>query len=323
MAMATPDAAGVVAIGSSNKDSGGAVPMNAARAGRKPAASRFLPRMLMTPAIATLFLWMIVPLVMTIYFSVIRYNLMQPEQTGFIGLANFEYFVTDPSFGTATLNTLLLLGSVIVITVVFGTIIALLTDEPFPGRGIVRVLLISPFFVMPTVNALMWKHMMMNPIYGVLAQVWKFFGLAPVDWLTDHPLFSVIVMVSWQWLPFATLILVTALQSMNREQLEAARMDGANFLQQLRYLYLPHLARPVAVVVMIEMIFLLSVFAEIYTTTGGGPGDASTNVAFLIFKQALLNFDAGVASAGALFAVVLANIAAVFLIRIVGKNLDK
>ncbi len=323
MAMATPDAAGVVAIGSSKKDSGGAVSVTSAKAGRRPPASRFLPRLLMTPAIVTLFLWMIVPLVMTIYFSVIRYNLMQPEQTGFIGLANFEYFVTDPSFGTATINTLLLLGSVIAITVVLGTIIALLTDDPFPGRGIVRVLLISPFFVMPTVNALMWKHMMMNPIYGVLAQVWKFFGLTPVDWLTDHPLFSVIIMVSWQWLPFATLILVTSLQSMNREQLEAARMDGANFLQQLRYLYLPHLARPVAVVVMIEMIFLLSVFAEIYTTTGGGPGDASTNVAFLIFKQALLNFDAGVASAGALFAVVLANIAAIFLIRIVGKNLDK
>ncbi len=284
---------------------------------------RLLPRALMAPAVVTLFLWMIVPLVMTIYFSVIRFNLLQPDQTGFIGLENFEYFVTDPSFGTAIMNTLLLLGWVIVITVVVGIAIALLTDEPFPGRNVVRVLLISPFFIMPTVNALLWKHMMMNPIYGVLAQVWSFFGAAPVDWLTDFPLFSVIIIVSWQWLPFATLIFVTALQSMDREQIEASRMDGTNYLQQLRYLYIPHLGRSVAVVVMIEMIFLLSVFAEIYTTTGGGPGDASTNVAFLIFKQALLGFDAGVASAGALFAVVLANIAAVFLIRMVGKNLDK
>lgn len=277
----------------------------------------------MAPAVGTLFLWMIVPLVMSIYFSVIHYNLMQPDQTGFVGLENFEYFVTDPSFATATLNTLLLLGSVIVVTVVLGTLIALLTDAPFPGRNIVRVLLISPFFVMPTVNALLWKHMMMNPIYGVLAQVWKFFGATPVDWLTEWPLVSVIIIVSWQWLPFATLIFVTSLQSMNREQIEAARMDGANYLQQLRYLYIPHLGRSFAVVVMIEMIFLLSVFAEIYTTTGGGPGDASTNVAFLIFKQALLGFDVGVASAGALFAVVLANIASIFLIRMVGKNLDK
>jgi sorbitol/mannitol transport system permease protein len=284
---------------------------------------RLLPRALMAPAVITLFLWMIVPLAMTVYFSVIRFNLMQPDRTGFIGLENFEYFITDPSFTTATINTLLLVGSVVLITVVVGTLIALLTDNPFPGRNIVRILLISPFFVMPTVNALLWKHMMMNPIYGVLAQVWKFFGATPVDWLTDWPLWSVILIVSWQWLPFATLIFVTALQSMDREQLEASRMDGATYLQQLRYLYIPHLARSVAVVVMIEMIFLLSVFAEIYTTTGGGPGDASTNMAYLIFKQALLNFDAGVASAGALFAVVLANIAGVFMIRMVGKNLDK
>ena len=285
--------------------------------------NRFIPRILLAPAVLTLFLWMIVPLVMSIYFSVIRYNLMQPDKTGFIGLENFEYFMTDPSFGTAVVNTILLLGSVILISVIGGILLALLVDAPFPGRNIVRILLISPFFVMPTVNALLWKHMMMNPIYGVLAQVWIFFGATPVDWLTDWPLWSVILIVTWQWLPFATLIFITALQSMDREQLEASTMDGATYLQQLRYLYIPHLGRSMAVVVMIEMIFLLSVFAEIYTTTGGGPGDASTNVAFLIFKQALLNFDAGVASAGALFAVVLANIAGVFLIRMVGKNLDK
>jgi sorbitol/mannitol transport system permease protein len=284
--------------------------------------NRFLPRALMAPAVATLFLWMIVPLLMTIYFSLIRYNLMQPEAIGFAGLANYEFFVTDPSFATAVGNTLLLLGSVIAITVVAGVALALLIDAPFPGRSVVRLLLISPFFVMPTVNALLWKHMMMNPIYGVLAQVWQFFGAEPVDWLTDLPLGSVIIMVAWQWLPFATLIFITALQSMNREQLEAARMDGANYLQQLRFMVLPHLGRSIAVVVMIEMIFLMSVFAEIYTTTGGGPGDASTNIAFLVFKQALLNFDAGVASAGAMFAVLLANIAAVFLIRMIGKNLD-
>ncbi len=279
--------------------------------------------MLLAPAVTTLLLWMIVPLGMTIYFSLIRYNLLQPDVRGFVGLENFEFFVTDPSFGPAVWNTVVLLGSVIAITVGLGIALALLIDEPFPGRGIVRLLLIAPFFVMPTVNALLWKHMMMNPVYGVLAQVWQFFGAQPVDWLTDHPLLSVIIMVSWQWLPFATLIFMTALQSMNREQIEAARMDGANYLQQLRYLYLPHLARSVAVVVMIELIFLLSIFAEIYTTTGGGPGDASTNVAFLIFKQALLNFDAGVASAGALFAVLLANIAAIFMIRLVGKSLDR
>jgi len=284
--------------------------------------NRLLPRALMAPAVVTLFLWMIVPLAMTIYFSLVRYNLMQPGEKTFLGLANYEYFVTDPDFGPSVLNTLSLLGSVIAITVILGVALALLVNEPFPGRGIVRVLLISPFFVMPTANALLWKHMMMNPIYGVLAQVWIFFGASPVDWLTNHPLFSVILMVAWQWLPFACLIFITSLQSLDRDQMEAAGMDGANSLQKFWFLTLPHLGRPIAVVVMIEMIFLLRVFAEIFTTTGGGPGNESTNLAFLIFKQALMNFDVGVASAGALFAVLLANIAAVFLIRLIGKNLD-
>jgi len=284
--------------------------------------NRLLPRALMAPAVVTLFLWMIVPLVMTIYFSLVRYNLMQPGEKSFLGLANFEYFITDPDFGPSVLNTLSLLGAVIAITVILGVALALLVNEPFPGRGIVRVLLISPFFVMPTANALLWKHMMMNPIYGVLAQVWIFFGASPVDWLTNHPLFSVILMVAWQWLPFACLIFITSLQSLDRDQMEAAGMDGANALQKFWFLTLPHLGRPIAVVAMIELIFLLSVFAEIFTTTGGGPGNESTNLAFLIFKQALMNFDVGVASAGALFAVVLANIAAVFLIRMIGKNLD-
>jgi sorbitol/mannitol transport system permease protein len=284
--------------------------------------NRLLPRALMAPAVVTLFLWMIVPLVMTLYFSVVRYNLMQPGPKDFLGLANYEYFVTDPDFGPSVYNTLLLLGSVIAITVILGVALALLVNEEFPGRGIVRVLLISPFFVMPTANALLWKHMMMNPVYGVLAQVAIFFGATPVDWLTDHPLFSVILMVAWQWLPFACLIFITSLQSLDRDQMEAAGMDGANPFQKFWFLTLPHLGRPIAVVIMIEMIFLMSVFAEIFTTTGGGPGNESTNVAFLIFKQALMNFDVGVASAGALFAVVLANIAAVFLIRMIGKNLD-
>ena len=283
---------------------------------------RLLPRSLMAPAVITLFVWMIVPLLMTIYFAFVNYNLMQPGERTFAGLDNYQYFITDPDFWPAVVNTLQLISSVIVITVVLGVGLALLVNEPFPGRGIVRVLLISPFFVMPTVNALLWKHMMMNPIYGVLAQLWKFFGAQPVDWMTDWPLLSVIVMVAWQWLPFACLIFITSLQSLDREQMEAARMDGANAFQRFHYLTLPHLARPMAVVIMIEMIFLLSVFAEIAITTAGGPGNASTNLTYLIFKQSLMNFDVGVASAGALFAVILANVVAIFLIRIVGKNLD-
>ncbi|MGX5217365.1 carbohydrate ABC transporter permease [Pseudomonas segetis] len=277
---------------------------------------------LVSPSVLLLLLWMVVPLAMTLYFSTIRYNLLYPGEESFVGLENFEYFLTDPGFMPGALNTLTLVGSVLLISVVFGVLIsALLEACEFWGRGIVRVMLISPFFIMPTVSALLWKNLIFHPVSGILAAVWKFFGAQPVDWLAQHPLFSIIMIVSWQWLPFAILLLMTAMQSLDQEQKEAARLEGAGPIAIFWHLTLPHLARPIAVVVMIETIFLLSIFAEIFTTTSGGPGFESTNLAYLIYNQALLQFDVGMASAGGLIAVVIANIAALVLIRLIGKSL--
>ena len=283
--------------------------------------NRTLARWLQAPGIVLLALWMVVPLGMTLYFSTIRYHLLYPERSGFMGFDNYEFFGTDPAFWPALGNTLVLVGSVLIISIVLGLAISILVDRPFRGRGIVRIMLISPFFIMPTVNALLWKNMMMNPIYGLFAVVAQVLGLEPVNWLADYPLLSIIIIVSWQWTPFAILIFITSLQSQDVEQKEAALLDGAGFWARFRMLTLPHLARPIAVVIMIQMIFHLSIFAEIFVTTGGGPGTESTNLAFMIFSQALLQFDVGVASAGGVFAIVLANIVAIFLIRMVGKNL--
>jgi sorbitol/mannitol transport system permease protein len=285
--------------------------------------NRAIPRTLLTPAVLAIATISIVPLLITLYYAFVKFSLLEPGDHPFHGPANFHFFFTDGAFLPALQNTFVLMFSVMLVTVVFGAALALLINEAFPGRMIVRVLLISPFLVMPAVNALMWKNMLLNPIYGLFAQVSRLFGLTPIDWLSDFPLVSIIMMVSWQWLPFACLIFMTALQSMDREQLEAAGMDGANYLQKLRYLYIPHLWRAVAVVLMIEMIFLLSVFAEIFTTTGGGPGFDTTTITFMIYQQALQAYDIGAASAGALFAVLLANIAAFFLMRFIGKNLAK
>ena len=280
-----------------------------------------LVRWLQAPSIIVLLLWMIVPLSMTIYFSTIRYHLLYPERTGFVGWSNYEFFYTDPAFWPALVNTLLLVGSVLAISVILGLAVAVLIDRPFAGRGVVRVMLISPFFIMPTVNALLWKNMMMNPIYGLFAVMAQAVGAEPVDFLSQLPLLSVIIIVSWQWTPFAILIFMTSLQSQDQEQKEAATLDGAGFWSQFWNLTLPHLARPIAIVIMIQMIFHLSIFAEIFVTTSGGPGTQSTNLAFLIFSQALQGFDVGVASAGGVFAIILANIVAFFLIRVIGKNL--
>ncbi|MGE5767250.1 MAG: carbohydrate ABC transporter permease [Bacteroidota bacterium] len=279
-------------------------------------------RFMMAPAVLLLLAWMIVPLGMTVYFSFLRYNLLMPGMEAFTGFGNYEFFLTDPAFFEALGNTLLLVGGVLLATVVGGTFLALLLDQPFWGQGIVRLLVIAPFFVMPTVSALVWKNMLMHPVNGLFAWVARGLGLQPVDWLAQLPLFSITVIVAWGWLPFATLIILTALQSLDREQKEAAEMDGAGPVSIFFHITLPHLARALTVVTLIETIFLLSVFAEIYVTTSGGPGTASTNLPFLIYIQALLQYDVGSASAGGVVAIILANIVAVFLIRMIGKNLE-
>ena len=280
-----------------------------------------LGRTLLMPAIVVLFVWMIVPLLLTIYYSLQRYSLVDPGH-GFVGLENYTYFLTDPAFFASLWNTFLLVGSVLLITIAGGIGIALLIDQPIVGRSVLRIMVIAPFFVMPTVSALVWKNLLMNPVSGFFAWIAKSLGMQPVDWFNDHPLLAIILIVAWQWLPFATLILLTSLQSLDADQKEAAEMDGAGAFATFFYITLPHLARPITIVILIETIFLLTVFAEIYVTTGGGPGLATTNIAFLIYSQALIQFDVGAASAGGLVAVVLANIVAIFLVRMVGKNLE-
>jgi sorbitol/mannitol transport system permease protein len=284
--------------------------------------TQLLARSLLAPAVVLLFIWMIVPLAMTIYFSTLHYNLLDPGTESFVGFENFRYFLTDPAFLASLRNTLVLVGSVLGITILLGVPVALLLDQPVIGLNIVRLMVIAPFFVMPTVSALIWKNLLMHPVSGLLAWLFRLVGLEPIDWFNDAPLFAIILIVSWQWLPFATLILLTALQSLDQEQKEAAEMDGARAWSTFVYITLPHLARPITVVILIETIFLLTVFAEIFVTTGGGPGLQTTNIAFLIYSQALVQYDIGNASAGGLVAVVIANIVAFFLVRIVGRNLE-
>lgn len=286
--------------------------------------SRSAARMMMAPAVFLLLVWMLVPLSMTLFFSFKKYLPLRGDSLenglDWVGFANYTRFVSSSSFWPAVQTTLFLVGGIILITVVLGILLSLLLDQPLWGQGIVRILVISPFFVMPTVSALVWKNMFMDPVNGLLAHLWRFFGAEPVVWLSDTPTFSLILIISWQWLPFATLILLTAIQSLDGEQLEAAEMDGAPPIKRFWFIILPHLARAITIVVLIQTIFLLSIFAEIFVTTGGAFG--TRTLTYLIFQRVVDSQNVGLGSAGGVYAIILANIVAIFLMRIVGKNLD-
>jgi len=285
-------------------------------------SSRIASRLMIAPSVILLFIWMAVPLAMTLYYSFRFYRLLSPDRTGWIGLTNFQWFLNSPDFWLALFNTLVLVLGVLIITVVLGVLIALLIDQPVSGQGVLRILVIAPFFVMPPVAASILENLFMHPQNGLFAAIAIGFGAQPILFLEQYPMASVIGIVSWEWLPFSTLILLTAMQSLSSEQLEAAEMDGASALSRFRYIILPHLTRAITVVILIQTIFLLGIFGEIFTTTQGGPGSASTTLPYMIFKQAIAAKDIGRAAAGGIIAVILANIVAYFLMRGIGRHLD-
>ena len=274
----------------------------------------------MAPAVMLLLGWMLVPLVMTLYFSFKKYLPLRGGDLGWVGFDNYVRFVSSSAFWPAVATTLIIVGGVLVITVLLGIALALLLDQPIWGQGVVRILVIAPFFVMPTVSGLIWKNMFMDPVNGFFAHLWRLFGAEPILWLSQASLPSLVMIISWQWLPFATLILLTAIQSLDTEQLEAAEMDGARPVGRFWFVILPHLARAVTVVILIQTIFLLSIFAEIFVTTAGAFG--TKTLTYLIFQRVLESQNVGLGSAGGVYAIILANIVAVFLLRVVGKNLD-
>ena len=309
-------------------------------------ANRTIPRLLQAPAVVLLLIWMLVPLSMTLFFSFIRYvlnNLRRPEWTlpsidNWRGFGNYQYVWNQDSFWLAIQNSLIIVCSILILTVVLGVLIAVLINRTFPGRGIVRVLLISPFFVMPAVNAVLWINMLLDPVLGLQGiavagindvidgmrdapLIGGFFSLwpefEPISFrATQTSAYAVIMMVVWQWTPFAVLIFMTSLQSEDEQQKEAAVLDGASKWSQFRFLTLPHLARPIAIVVMIQAIFHLSLYAEIEIVSRG---NGNKNLPYYIGE--LVNNNIGAASATGIFAVILANIVAIFLLRMIGRTL--
>jgi sorbitol/mannitol transport system permease protein len=309
-------------------------------------SDRSIPRLLQTPAVLLLLIWMLVPLSMTIYFSFIRYvlnSLRKPEWTtpslsNWRGFGNYEYVLNAKDFWFAIQNSVFIVTSILILTVILGLAIAVLVNRSFPGRGVVRVLLISPFFVMPAVNAVLWINMILDPVLGLqgiavgglngiieglrdFPVLGGFFSLwpeiEPISFrATQTSAYAVIMMVTWQWTPFAVLIFMTSLQSEDESQKEAATLDGAGPWSQFINLTVPHLARPIAIVVMIQSIFHLSLYAEIEIVSRG---NGNKNLPYLIGEFSSNNI--GAASATGIFAVILANIIAIFLLRMVGKSL--
>ena len=272
------------------------------------------------PAIVYLIVLTQVPLVFTLYYSTFAWNLLRPNSIEFVGLGNYLDFFKESDVLTILLNSVVFSFSVVILSLVLGMGLALLLNRQFLGRGLARTLCITPFLVMPTVSAVMWKNMLFNPSFGLISSGIVSLGGPRIDWLNDFPMPSLIAIVTWQWTPFMMMILLAGLQSLNQEWIEAAQMDGAGPISLFRNIVLPHLTRYIEIGVLLQVLFVLNIFGEIFVTTTGGPGIATTTLTFNIFQEAFSRWNLGRASAYGVFAVIFANIVTLIFIRVIRGN---
>ena len=280
-----------------------------------------------------------IPFLVTIAISLLNWNALSGGDKNFLGLGRYESFAglanfatvfTDNRLRTAVLNTVVLTASVVVISVLIGLALAILLDRRFVGRGVARTLLIAPFLVMPVAAALLWKHALYNPDYGlfngILNWVWQLFGAGEgpiIDYVSSTPMPAVVAALVWQWTPFMMLILLAGLQSQPGDVLEAAKIDRADGIQTFIHITLPHMREYIELGVLLGSVYVVQTFDAIYTITQGGPGAATTNLPYEIYLTMFRKYEYGEAAAAGVVVVIGTIIVATFALRVISSLFTK
>jgi len=281
-------------------------------------------RWLVAPALIYAIIVTQVPFALTLYYSTFRWNLLRPELKSRVWLENYRRTLFDDTiFREATINTLIFTIGAVAISLLLGLLYAELVNHRFPGRGIVRTMLITPFLVMPVAGALGWKNMMFDPDFGIIN--WLLRSIPGVDWnpvwLAHYPRQSIIIMLVWRWAPFMMLILLAGMQSIDEEVREAARVDGASAVEEFISITMPHLYRFMQLGAILGAIYIVQEFDAIFMTTQGGPGTLTTNLPYYVYETAIRGSQVGRGAAIGVIVVVLTIIVMTALLRLLDRML--
>ncbi len=292
-----------------------ATPRRTVRPTRPDRKQRWARRAPLLPALVFAIVVTQLPFLFTLYLSTQSWNALRPGSREFIGLANYATVLSDDRLRAALVNTVVLTASSVLVSVLLGLGLAILLDRKFPGRGIVRTLLITPFLVMPMAAALLWKHAIYNPSYGLINGI---FG-GNTDWVSQYPMVSVVAALVWQWTPFMMLIILAGLQGQSLETLEAARVDGAGPWQTFTRVTLPYLRPYLELGALLGSIYLVQTFDAVFTITQGGPGRATTNLPYEIYLTTFRKFEYGEAAAAGVVVVIGTILVATFALRLISS----
>jgi sorbitol/mannitol transport system permease protein len=295
------------------------------RVPRPSSRQRWRRRAPLLPALVFAIIVTQLPFVATIVISFLNWNILRPGERSFAGVGNYVTVFQDERMRAALWNTVVLTTSTVLLSVLLGLVLAVLLDRKFLGRGVARTMLIAPFLVMPVAAALIWKHAIYNPTYGLLNGtlnwIYGWFGATgpTVDWVSTFPMPAVVLSLVWQWTPFMMLILLAGLQAQPGDTLEAAKVDGASPIQTFRYLTLPHLRQYLELGILLGSVYVVQTFDAIFTITQGGPGTATTNLPYEIYLTMFRKYEYGEAAAAGVIVVVGTIIVATFALRTISS----
>jgi len=254
---------------------------------------------LLAPALLVLLLTTTVPLIYLGWNSLQQLNFSMPWLRGFAGLGNYLAMGSDPRFWNSLWLTLIYTGTTVSLQVVIGLSFALLVLRMPTGQGAIRIALILPIVLAPVVVGLFWRTLVLSPDFGLVDMVTRALGLGSHNWLGDPDLalISVIAIHTWQWTPFAFLVLLASLATLPPDVYEAARLDRASAWQRFRHITLPLIRPAIIMVVILRMMTALSAFAAIYAATGGGPGSATEILNLYAYRTSFVELNLGYGSA--------------------------
>lgn len=279
---------------------------------RKSRAS-LLPYYFIALPMIYLAVFMYWPLIKEMYMSLTSAMLTNPSGGKFIGLGNYELLLQDPTFFKTVRVTIVYSLLSVVFSVALGVVAALAINRPFPGRAIVRAILLFGWAVPSVAAALIWLWMY-NERSGVFNQIALMFGFDAQTWLTstDMAMTSIVLVTVWQAVPFVMLVVLAALQSVPDEVREAARIDGADALNVYRNVTWPHIRPAVQLVALLITVWSIRRYDLIYLLTGGGPLDSTGTLVVQLKQIAFRDYELGVASAYGVVGLALAMLVAAF-----------
>lgn len=270
-------------------------------------------RALVAPALIFLIALTQIPFLVTIIFSFMNWNQLRPDDIHFAGFQNYREVFTGGDFLPSLWSTVLITASTVILSLIFGMLLAVLLDRKFRGRALARTLAITPFLIMPAAAALLWKWSILDVNVGMLNWGLGLVGIDPIAWNTNFPVVTIIMLLTWQFTPFFMLILLAGLQSQSREIIEAASVDGAGAFTIFRKMTLPHLRHYAEIAILLGSVMLTQVFDPIAIMTKGTGG--TKTLSYLLYERAFIGLDIGQAAAFGVITVIVTIVGATIALR--------